>query len=402
MALGIGVCQAGQGPSFEDFDRKASSGERLTVAFLGGSLTWGARASDPQKTSYRAIVGAKLEERYPKAHFKFIDAAIGGTGSQLGAFRLDRDVLAFKPDLVFLDFTLNDDAYRTTPDTLAAQEGIIRRVLTEARCPLIQMFLASKGYVTDGTTERMKRRTAHLELAEAYNVPCGDATSLMQAKYKKGEIDLDKIWPPESFDSTHPGDKGYALYAEAAWSAFEKAVAEKTACRVPEKTLNADTYMKVNRVRISSLSPLPEGWRVAAPSTDYCAFDFLMSRWLDDVAIASNFIPKDRSKTVPSTPAAPLKLVFKGSSVLLFGEATPLSGKYKAIVDGKEKEFNACQLGPNNTGRLVQLVVEGLDPSVEHSLDIVPLFESPEKPAELCLESVCVAGGDASLKLANR
>ena len=65
-------------PSFEDFDQRARNGENLTVAFFGGSLTWGARASDPQKTSYRAIIGRKLVEAYPKAHFKFIDAAIGG------------------------------------------------------------------------------------------------------------------------------------------------------------------------------------------------------------------------------------------------------------------------------------------------------------------------------------
>ena len=71
-------------PSFEDFDQRARNGENLTVAFFGGSLTWGARASDPQKTSYRAIIGRKLEEAYPKAHFKFIDAAIGGTGSSAG------------------------------------------------------------------------------------------------------------------------------------------------------------------------------------------------------------------------------------------------------------------------------------------------------------------------------
>lgn len=37
-----------------------------------------------------------------------MDAAIGGTGSQLGAFRLKRDVSRFHPDLVFLDFTVND------------------------------------------------------------------------------------------------------------------------------------------------------------------------------------------------------------------------------------------------------------------------------------------------------
>jgi hypothetical protein len=43
---------------------------------------------------------------YPKAL-----ASIGGTGSQPGIFRLERDVLSRKPDLVFLDFTVNDNSY---------------------------------------------------------------------------------------------------------------------------------------------------------------------------------------------------------------------------------------------------------------------------------------------------
>jgi lysophospholipase L1-like esterase len=398
MALNIiSISLSAATPSFEDFARRAKAGEKLTVVFLGGSLTWGARASDPQKTSYRAIIGQKLEEKYPDAHFKFIDAAIGGSGAQLGAYRLDRDVLAYKPDLVFLDFTLNDDAYKTTPDTLAAQEAIIRRIISEAHCPVIQMFLAAKSFVADGTTEKMKRRTAHIEIAKAYNVPCGDAIVLMQGKYRKGEIDLDKIWPPESFDTCHPGDRGYALYAEAAWDAFNKAVDSKMVCRVPEKMLNADTYMHISRVKLSSLKPLPEGWRTSTPSTDYCAFDFLMTRWLDDVTIASNFIPKDRVKTVPSVPAKPLKLAFKGTTVLFFGESTPRSGKCKVIIDGKEKEFNTCQLGSNNVGRMWALVAEGLDPKIEHSMEIVPVFEGAEKPLEICLESICIAGGEAKL-----
>lgn len=255
------------------------------------------------KSSYRALVGQKLQGRYPKAHFTFVDAAIGGSGAQLGAFRLDRDVLARQPDLLFLDFTLNDGVDATTPDTLAAQEGIIRRVITEAHCPVVQMFLAAREHVTAGTTEKMTRRTAHLAIAEAYGVPCGDAISLMQETYKRGDLDLDAVWPPESFDTCHPGDKGYALYAEAAWNAFTRAVTEKVVCRAPAKTLHGETYLRVARVRLSSLAPLPQGWRVCAPSTDYCAFDFLMTRWLDDVAIASNFIAQSRSATTPCAPA---------------------------------------------------------------------------------------------------
>ena len=107
----------------------------MTVAFVGGSLTWGAGASDPQRTSYRALVGRMLSDAYPKTQFTFVDAAIGSTGSELGLYRLQRDVLRYKPDLVFLDFARNDGIYSTTPDSLAAHEAIVRPSIQRRREP---------------------------------------------------------------------------------------------------------------------------------------------------------------------------------------------------------------------------------------------------------------------------
>ncbi len=123
-------------PSFRDFDRRARAGERLNVVFFGASLTWGANASDPQQTSYRANVARRFEAAYPAAHFKFWDAAIGGTGSQLGAFRLQRDVLRHHPDLVFLDFSANDDITSADTETLASYESLVRRIVTRRQMPV--------------------------------------------------------------------------------------------------------------------------------------------------------------------------------------------------------------------------------------------------------------------------
>jgi len=131
-------------PSFSEVDQRAQAGESLTVAFLGGSLTWGAQATDPLKTSYRAIVSKDLQARYPEAHFTFVDAAIGGTGSQLAAYRLQRDVLAYEPDLVFLDFTVNDSASQVpTDDRLSSYESLIRRMI-QSQIPVVQVILAVK------------------------------------------------------------------------------------------------------------------------------------------------------------------------------------------------------------------------------------------------------------------
>ena len=132
VAVAAAVPAAAASPSFSAFDARAQAGDRLTVVFYGASLTWGANATDQNYFSYRARVAARLTEKYPLARFTFHDAAIGGTGSQLGVFRLDRDVLARKPDLVFVDFTANDDINSDDPETLASYESIIRRLVAEA------------------------------------------------------------------------------------------------------------------------------------------------------------------------------------------------------------------------------------------------------------------------------
>ncbi|MHC4887576.1 MAG: SGNH/GDSL hydrolase family protein, partial [Planctomycetota bacterium] len=111
--------------SFAALDRRARAGDPISVVFFGASLTWGASASDPQVTSYRGRMMQYLQTRYPHTPFRFHDAAIGGSGSALGLFRLQRDVLRHRPDLVFLDFTANDGLHSDSPHPLACYETIL-------------------------------------------------------------------------------------------------------------------------------------------------------------------------------------------------------------------------------------------------------------------------------------
>jgi lysophospholipase L1-like esterase len=381
-------------PEFADFDRRAKAGEHLNVVFFGASLTWGANATDPQQTSYRARIGQRLERKYPAAHFKFWDAAIGGTGSQLGVFRFNRDVLARKPDLVFLDFSANDDINSANPETLASYESLVRRTIVEAGAPVVPVILPFMWDVAKGRTDGMLRRDAHLKIAAAYHAPVGDAIQLAQQRVKAGEIKIEQLWP---VDGVHPGDTGYELFADAAWDALMKGIDEKTVCAAPEKMLYAETYMKNARVRISSLTPLPEGWKAGAPHVVSAYFDMLMSRWLDDEVIASSKSPMKR-----------LAVRFSGSMVMLFGESTTQSGKYRVYIDGQLvkhtagkqslEEFDAGDLAKRVGGNAhhAQVLAEALDASREHTLEIEPVIDA-KVVQEWRFESICVAGGEAKV-----
>lgn len=394
----------GASPDFADFDHRARCGERLSVVFFGASLTWGANATDPQLTSYRALIGHRLEQRYPNAHFRFWDAAIGGTGSQLGLFRLERDCLKRKPDLVFVDFSANDGIGSATPETLASYEAIVRRLVNQG-IPVVQVVFPFKWDVAAGTLESFKRRDAHHAISNAYHTPIGDAIELAQRRVREKTTTLAGLWP---VDGVHPGDAGYALFADAAWDAFLAAVEKKLVCESPEKMLHADTYMTSSRTRISSLGPLPAGWKVGRPNVVSAYFDMLMSRWLDDELVAR--LP---GAAAASPAIGRLRFRFTGSMAMLFGESTPASGKYRAYLDGKlvekksddgkstQSEFDAGHLGRLVKGNthLAQVIAEGLDPAVEHTLEIEPVLNAEQ---ELRIESICIAGGTARVIIASK
>ncbi|RYX84439.1 SGNH/GDSL hydrolase family protein [bacterium] len=389
------------------FDQRAKAGERLNVVFFGASLTWGSNASDPQRTSYRAAVARRFEAKYPKAHFRFIDAAIGGTGSQLGVFRLQRDVLNYHPDLVFLDFSANDDISTNDVETLSSYESLVRRVVGDAKCPLIQVIFPFRWNIGEGEMAKMKRRDAHLAISRAYGTPVGDAIALINERVQSGTAKLDVLWP---LDPVHPGDEGYDVFASAAWDAYQGGVARKLVPHVPPKMLYNPTYLTWSRTRVSSLGTLPAGWRVGIPNRTSAYFDFLMSRWLDDEVIASNrraVTEVGKTQSVPQTVER-LKVRFRGTMVMLLGETSLQTGKYRAYLDGKlvqrtqdrktltEYDPGAFGKAINGNGHHVQVIATGLNPSVDHTLEIEPLFDE-SKEQELRIESICVAGGAATV-----
>jgi lysophospholipase L1-like esterase len=407
VAHSIATVVAAAEPSFADFDRRARAGEKLNVVFFGASLTWGANATDSQLTSFRGEIARRLEGEYPQAHFKFWDAAIGGSGSQLGVFRLERDVLRRNPDLVFLDFSANDDINSGDTETLASYEAIVRRLVVDAYVPVVQVIFPFKWDVQVGKLDAMKRRDAHLAISAAYRTPVGDAIALAQQRVAAGQTTLDELWPD---DGVHPGDRGYQLFADAAWDALRQAIKSETVCQAPDRMLFADSYVTSARVRLSQLRALPVGWSVSRPHVVAAYFDMVMSRWLDDEVVAT--APKNTASGGATKAVEPLTVRFVGTMVMLFGESTIKSVRYKAMLDGelvKHKspdgkqsleEFDAGQLGKTLKGNchLVQVIAVGLKTGVEHTLEIEPLFTGTADE-EMRLESVCVAGPNAGVLL---
>ena len=107
--------------------------KKLTVAYIGGSITAGASASDAATKSYRPLTTAWLRERFPEAEITEINRGNGCAGSKLAAYYVDVDVIPLKPDLVFLECAINDHLENlviTPADVSVQYETIIRKLRT--------------------------------------------------------------------------------------------------------------------------------------------------------------------------------------------------------------------------------------------------------------------------------
>jgi len=376
--------------SIASFVAKAEAREPLSVVFFGGSLTYGANASDPLTTSYRGRMTRWLQEQYPHTPITFHDAAIGGSGSNLGLFRLERDVLAHKPDLVFLDFTVNDDAEGVDVRALAAYERIVRELL-QARVRVLPVLMLFKSHASNPDAPLPPRHEAHLKLAAAYQLPAANVLAYIRAKARSG-TSPDDLW--NLGDGAHPGDEGYQLFFEAVRDRFVLAGREKAPMILPAALVFDDLYPRHTRKVLTD--SLPSGWTKQKTYRTALWFDGMASRWMGDVATAA----------AASNPA-PLEVEFEGSMVGIFGERNGLAPPIKVWIDGKPIQapkakpddflwkIDTSRFAPAKKGSgnlfLWQLLANNLSDG-KHTLRIEPVFTGADKDAELRIESVCSAG----------
>lgn len=194
---------------------KASRGDALTIVGLGGSITegahaksWGAAGNNAREFTEQ-LGGEKcwfertinwFEGTFPYTTINGYNAGIGATSSFLGAFRLEQMVLQHKPDLVLVEFSVND--LTSTPfllknEILETYESIVRRCL-EKGIAVMQIFFAKQ--------QSDSMQDLHSEIANHYNVP---AISYRDAIFPDSKPICD--WERLSPDDVHPNNAGHAF-----------------------------------------------------------------------------------------------------------------------------------------------------------------------------------------------
>lgn len=141
----------------KQMDRRAN--KSVTIAFLGDSVTQGCfdvyydRSGRIQtffdyKKAYSTRVRELLNILYPEVQINIINSGISGDSAKGGLNRLERDVLAFNPDLVVVSYGLNDvtESDEGLPNYINALAEIFEKVIKSgAEC----IFMTQNYYNTN-------------------------------------------------------------------------------------------------------------------------------------------------------------------------------------------------------------------------------------------------------------
>lgn len=234
--------------------KKAENGQPVTLGYLGGSITQGSLSSTPD-TCYAAMTTKWWREQYPNTEFTYVNGGIGGTTSQFGAARVDSDILAYEPDFVVIEFSVNDDNNLFFRETY---EGLVRKVYSSKTAPAV--LLVHNIFYEDGRNAQDQHET----IGRYYNIPCVSMKTSVYQSIAHGKIAVRDVTP----DDLHPNDAGHALLANLITYFLEKVQKESVAAvtdvtRYAEelpKPITANAYQDSVRYQVYNSKPELNGF----------------------------------------------------------------------------------------------------------------------------------------------
>lgn len=285
---------------------KATKGGTVSIAALGGSITEGT-GSYELSNRWSAHVADWFETTFPNATILRTNAGIGATGSRLGCHRIARDIQPANPDLVLVDFSVNDHAGENGGETM---EGCVRQLLRLASNPavlLVSMLRQDGSNVQD----------EHLSVSRYYALSHLSVRDAVWPRIAGGEI----AWSDYSGDAVHPNRDGHPYIAALVTAYLERCLknwkdgASSAAYVFPTKPLFGTTYDSGAVVRARDL-------RLSANKGFVPGTDRQGTKW-NGVMVGSK--PGDRMAF--TTDAATLTLVY--------WKLHADFGRVRVTVDGK-------------------------------------------------------------------
>ncbi|MCK5802734.1 MAG: SGNH/GDSL hydrolase family protein [Lentisphaeria bacterium] len=326
-------------------------GEYRRIVFFGGD-TIEARGIKGG-ANVRGQCRREIQKSIPKAKMRLINSGLHGTGSWLGAFRAQKEVVRhYVPmGMVVIDFA-SDDVGQPKKRVIAAMDGIVRRIRrAHPTCDIVFLHTLNRHTLPGAAKGELPETiTWHNEVAAHYGIPVVDAAAYVAAKMKAGEVALQDLTDAKG----RPNQKAHKLFAQA-FGAFFAASAE---------ALPTDWQLK-KRTLPKALSPSPIAQGELVPYEQAT----LGAGWL---AWQESTIPRFFHVAQCTKPGPVITLRFRGDTAGLYHLTGPDTGNLQISVDnGDWRPLAAFDEEARSEYRAQALLLaEGLAPDKEHTIRV--------------------------------
>lgn len=224
-------------------------GQPVRIAYLGGSVT--------QMDGWRNHVTSWFSARYPGLITE-VNAGWPGTGSAIGALRMQRDVLVHQPNLIFIEFAINDETGDPLNFTMRNYDGMVRQAWAQNRSIDLCFIEVFATYIEPPYLEGRLPTTvdAHYRIADHYAIPSVNVGWALYQRVLAG-TPLSSLLP----DGAHPNATGHQVYADAIFPLLEsERAAAATATPHPLPVPKTDyPILGSSLVALGDIT-LPSGW----------------------------------------------------------------------------------------------------------------------------------------------
>lgn len=239
------VVNPGNTARLADAMKRAQAGEKITIGTIGGSITQGTAASTTdERYANRALQW--WAKTFPKAQLDFVNAGIGATDSYIGVHRVDADLLSKKPDVVIVEFSVNDTDAALN---LQTYDSLVRKILQAENHPAVILLFTTQE---DGTS----LQDTHMQIGSSYNLPMISYKNAVLPEIEAGKF----TWKDISPDNIHPNSVGHGIIGELLWSYFNSVYAKLDQINTSDLTFTAtpvtkDLYAKGQLLDSKTLTP---------------------------------------------------------------------------------------------------------------------------------------------------
>jgi lysophospholipase L1-like esterase len=159
--------------------------------------------------SYPHLLHKLIKERFPFACINVIVTAIGGENSSAGSKRFAADVLCHKPDIITIDYSLNDRMIGLKAAKINWSKMIEEALEKSTKLILLTPSWDKSYFEQDNDWEKLVEHAKQVrELASFYGVGLSDSFAVFEEYVKKREDLVDLL-----SHVNHPSRKGHELIA---------------------------------------------------------------------------------------------------------------------------------------------------------------------------------------------